>query len=107
MLLPRGVTGIESRKQGSPSFTDYQSFRGHCYTAAREAGWSVREVLTPRQATACNYAMAVLASGDAAIAVVVNGVFPVLAFATPPADGQLALDFAACPALTAAFEPFG
>jgi hypothetical protein len=101
------VTGIESRKEGSPSFTDYQAFRGHCYAAAREAGWSVREVLAPRQAMACNHALAVLASHDSTIAVALNGVFPLLSFATPPRDGQLGLDFADCPVLGAAFEQLG
>ncbi len=107
MFLPRGVTGIESRKEGSPSVTDYHAFRGHCYAASSEGGWAVREVLAPRQSMACNYALAVLASGDATLAVALNGVFPLLAFATPPSGGQITLDFADCPALRAAFEQFG
>jgi hypothetical protein len=101
------VTGIESRKEGPPSYTDYQAFRGHCYVAAREAGWSVREVMAPRQSVACNYALAVLASGESSIAVALNGVFPLLAFAAPPEDGRLDLDFADCPGLGAAFERLG
>ena len=107
MILPRGVTGIESVKDGSPCCTDYQAFRGHCHAVAREAGWSVQEVLAPRQAIACNYALAVLASRRSAIAVALNGVFPLLAFVTPPAEEQLDLDFADSPELGAAFERLG
>ncbi|OWK45481.1 hypothetical protein [Fimbriiglobus ruber] len=107
MLLSRGVTGIESRKDGSPSLSDYQAFRGHCYITAREAGWSVREVLAPRQAIACNYALAVFASRESAITAVLNGVFPLLAFADPPTEGQLDLDFVDCAALGSAFEQLG
>jgi hypothetical protein len=107
VILPRGVTGIEGRTEGTPSFTDYRAFRGHCYAAAREAGWDVREVSAPHREMACNYAWAVLASSDAGLAVVLNGVFPLLAFVSPPAAGQIALDFTDCAALGAAFETLG
>jgi hypothetical protein len=107
VFLPQGVTGIEGRKEGSPSCSDYQAFRGHCYAVAREAGWSVREVLVPRQTIACNYTLAVFASREGVIAAVLNGVFPLLAFASPPTDGQVALDFADCPALESVFKQFG
>jgi hypothetical protein len=107
VLLPRGVTGIESRKEESPSFADFRAFRGHCYAAAREAGWSVREVLAPRQPIACNYALAVFTRHNETIAAVLNGVFPLLAFVLPPAEGQLEFDFVDCPALGAAFEQLG
>jgi hypothetical protein len=107
VLLPRGVTGIESRKEGPPSCADFQSFREHCYLAAREAGWSLRELRAPRQSIACNYALAVLAFRESAIAATLNGVFPLLAFATPPAEGQVELDFVDCPELGAAFERLG
>ncbi len=107
MYLLRGVTGIESHKEGSPSFSDYQAFRGHCYAAAREASWSVREVRASRQAISCNYALAVFAARTSTIAVALNGVFPLLAFTTPPAEGQLDLEFTDCPELGAAFEQFG
>jgi hypothetical protein len=107
VLLPRGVTGIESRKEGAPSSTDFQAFRGHCYAAARMAGWSVRDVLAPRQPVACNYAAAVFARREEAIAAALNGVFPLLAFAVPPADGQFDLDFTDCPELGTAFEQLG
>ena len=82
-------------------------FGAHCYAAAREAGWSVREVLTPRQPIACNYALAVFTRHDLTIAAALNGVFPLLAFAIPPTEGQVVLDFADCPELGIAFEQFG
>ena len=107
MLLLRGVTGIESRKEGAPSFADFRSFHGHCYVAACEAGWSVREVLAPRQSIACNYALAVFTRRKETIAAVLNGVFPLLAFVIPPTDGQLELDFIDCPGLGTAFEQLG
>jgi hypothetical protein len=50
--LPRGVTGIENRKEGPPSCADFKSFREHCYLAAREAGWSLRVLRAPRQSIA-------------------------------------------------------
>ena len=68
MLLPRGVTGIEDRHDGPPSYIDYRAFRGHCYAAAREAGWTVREVLAPHAPIACNYALAVFEFHQSAIA---------------------------------------
>ena len=107
MILPRGVTGIESRKEGPPSYTDFHAFRGHCYVAARDAGWSVLEVLTPQRPIACNYALAVFTRHKETIAVVLNGVFPFLAFVIPPAEGQIELDFADCPELGTAFEQLG
>ncbi len=107
MLLLRGVTGVESRKEGSPSFTDYGAFRRHCYAVAREASWSVQEVRTPRQAIACNYALAVFASRESAIAAVLNGVFPLLAFATPPAEEQFDLEYADRPELATVFGRLG
>jgi hypothetical protein len=107
VLLPRGVTGIESRREGSPSFTDFQAFRGHCYGAARKAGWSVQGVLTPRQPIACNYALAVFRHREDSIAAALNEVFPLLAFVIPPAEGQLSLDFADCPELGSAFVQLG
>jgi hypothetical protein len=107
VLLPRGVTGIERRKEGAPSPTDFQAFRGHCYAASRAGGWSVREVLGPRQPIACNYALAVFARREETIAAALNGVFPLLAFAIPPAEGQVDLDFTDCPELGATFEQLG
>jgi hypothetical protein len=56
---------------------------------------------------ACNYALALFSFRDDAIAVVLNGVFPLLVFATPPKEGQLNLDFADCPVLAAEFEQVG
>jgi hypothetical protein len=107
VLLPRGVTGIESRREGAPSFADFRAFRGHCHAAAREAGWSVREVLAPRQPIACNSALAVFTRRDESIAAALNGVFPLLAFVVPPGEGQLDLDSADCPELGTAFEQLG
>jgi hypothetical protein len=107
MLLPRGVTGIEGRKEGPPSSSDYRAFRQHCYAAARGVGGSVHEVLAPRRPMACNYALALIGFRDTTVAVALNGVFPLLAFAAPPADWQDALDFTDCPELAAQFEQFG
>jgi hypothetical protein len=67
-------------------------------------GWSVLGVLAPRQPIACNYALAVFTRHQETIAAVLNGVFPLLAFVTPPTEGQLELDFVDCPELGAAFE---
>jgi hypothetical protein len=107
MLLPRGVTGIWGREDGPTSFSDYPAFRGHCYDVARRLGASVRLVLTPRQAIACNYALAQFRLRDAEVAAVLNGVHPFLAFAAPPTDGQVRLDFADCPELAAEFDRIG
>lgn len=107
MLLPRGVTGLEGRYDGPPSYTDYRSFRGHCHAAAREAGWTVREVLAPHASVACNYGLAVFEFRQSAIAALVNGVFPFLAFAAPPAEGQIKFEYTDCPVLGAAFTRLG
>jgi hypothetical protein len=107
VLLPKGVTGIESRKEATPSYTDFQAFRERCYAAAREAGWSVQEILAPRQPITCNYALAVFTHHEETVAAVLNGVFPLLAFVIPPTDGELELDFVDCPKLGAVFEQLG
>jgi hypothetical protein len=107
MLLPCGVTGIEGRKEGPPSCSDYRLFRQHCYAVTRGIGGSVHEVLAPRRPMACNYALALLGFRDTTVAVALNGVFPLVAFAGPPAESQDALDFTDCPEVAALFEQFG
>jgi hypothetical protein len=56
---------------------------------------------------ACNYALALIELRDKTVAVVLNEVFPMLAFAVPPTDGQARLDFADCPDLAVEFERLG
>jgi hypothetical protein len=107
VFLLRGVTGIATRKEGSPSFTDYQAFCGHCYEAARQVGGSVQAVLAPRQTMACNYALALIGLHEETVAVLLNGVLPLLAFAVPPADGQIRLHFIDRLELAAEFERLG
>lgn len=83
MLLPPYVTGLYGRKEGPTSLTDYRAFRGHCYSAAREVGGAVRNVLAPRwEDRPCSYGIADIERRDEVVTVMVNGVFPLLGFVT-------------------------
>ena len=61
----------------------------------------------PAATIACNYALALFARRGETIGAALDGVFPLLAFVIPPAEGQLDLDFADCPELGAAFVRLG
>jgi hypothetical protein len=110
MELRRGITGIQGRKDPSPAppLSDLKAFRSHCHSAAREVGARLRTVQDRNEALgACNYAIARFELPDATVAVLLNAVHPVLAFAEWPAEGQLAFEYVDCPKLAEVFRTLG
>lgn len=108
MVLPGGVTGFGDRGDEPLAVTDVRAFRGHCHKAARQAGGLVVSVGHPNPDGLCrNFAVAVLALPAGELAAVLNAHHPLVAFADPPADGEMALRFRDCPDLAAAFNSFG
>jgi hypothetical protein len=107
MILQKGITGLSWGNLQPQATSNYRAFRGHCYEAARESGAFIRSILTPRSVMACNYALAVFDFSDTSVAVLLNEVFPLLAFAVPPAEGQVLLEFVDFPKLAAEFERWG
>jgi hypothetical protein len=110
MELRRGITGIQGRKDPPPEppLSNLKAFRSHCHAAAREVGARLGAVQGRSEALgACNYAIARFEFSDSTIAVLLNAVHPILAFARWPAEGQVAIEFVDCPKLAEVFQTLG
>jgi hypothetical protein len=55
----------------------------------------------------CNFAVANFELSDAALALLLNVIHPIVAFAKPPIEGQVIFDYVDCPKLAEAFRSFG
>ena len=108
MVLPGGITGFWDRGDESLTVTDVRAFRGHCHDAARRAGGRVKSFVYPNPDGLCrNFAVGLIALPAGDVAAALNAHHPVVAFADPPAVGEMALRFRDCPELAAAFRSFG
>lgn len=108
MVLPGGIAGFWSRGDEPLPMTDMRAFRGHCHEAARRAGGRVVSVTHPNpDGLRRNFAVATLTLPAGEVAVVLNAHQPLVAFADPPAGGEMGLRFRDCPVLATAFESFG
>ena len=107
MRLPRGITGFWESGEDPPPATDLRAFRGHCHAAAHCVGGRVHSVMEPNPGGVCrNFAVGVLVLTYDAVAVVLNAHYPILAFADPPAEGDVLLQFTDCPELADVFSAF-
>lgn len=105
-----GITGIHGWKDPTlePPLTNLKSFHAHCHHAARATGAKVLTSRDPYEAgIPSNYAMARIVFSNGVVAVFVNSVRPIIAFATDPAEGQIAFEYIDCPKLAEAFLAFG
>jgi hypothetical protein len=110
MDLQLGITGIQGRKDPlpKPPFTDLNAFRSHCHLAARAVGANLGCIEDPYEANKqCNYAMARFEFSDTPLAVLLNVVHPIVAFAKWPGEGQLIFEYIDCPRLAEEFRIFG
>lgn len=108
--LQRGVTGIYGCKDKSPvdSKTDLKAFRSDCHSVARALGAKIVAIKDRYdQVGVCNFAIAYIVFHDDTIAVLLNAVFPVLAFAKPPKEGQVSFDYVDCPKVAREFKSVG
>lgn len=110
MELQRGVTGIQGRNEPSPlpPTSDLKAFRSHCYLAARTVGSNLGGIEDPYEAgRICNYAIARFEFSDAAVAVLLNVAYPILAFAKCPKEGQIVFEYIDSPKLAEVFRTLG
>ena len=110
MELQRGITGIHGRNDPptEPQFSDVRAFRSHCHLAARKVGARLRTIQGYTEAArVCNYAIARFEFPDSTVAVLLNAVHSVVAFAKWPAEGQGAFEYIDHPRLADAFQALG
>lgn len=96
MKLQRGITGLQGRKDPPPEapYSDLIAFRAHCYSAARAVGARLLTVQDRNEAIgACNYAIARFEFSDSVVAVLLNWIYPIVAFTSLPAEGQLTFEY--------------
>ena len=109
MELQRGITGIQSTKDPMPvlASTDLKAFRSHCHEAARALGAKVPNIKNRWDGVGiCNFAIARFDFSDSNVAVLLNVIHPILAFAKYPAYGETVFEFADCPKLAQLFRSF-
>jgi hypothetical protein len=109
MELQLGITGIQGHKDPAPEppFTNLKAFHSHCHHAARESGATVQAIRDPFEAGPSNYAMARIQFSDCVVAVFVNSVRPIIAFAKNPVEGQITFEYIDYPKLASVFLAFG
>lgn len=110
MELQLGITGIQGRKDPGPEppLTNLAAFRSHCHHAARVTGAKVMSIRDPYDGgNPSNYAIARFEFSDGVVAVFVNSVRPIIAFAKDPAEGQIGFEYIDCPILAEAFLASG
>jgi hypothetical protein len=110
MELERGITGIQGRKDHSPEppLSDLKAFRSRCHVAARIVGAKIQSIQDPREAAKlCNYAMARFEFSDCVVAVLLNLIHPIVAFAKYPVEGQIIFEYIDHASLAQAFRTFG
>jgi hypothetical protein len=105
MELQLGITGIQAHKDAvpEPPFSDLTAFHSHCHHAARRIGGKVQAIRDPCEGGASNFAMAHIQFSDCVVAVLLNSVRPILAFAKCPAEGQIVFEYIDHPRLAEAF----
>jgi hypothetical protein len=110
MELQLGITGQQGRKDPAPEppFTDLKAFHSHCHYAARVTGAKVQAIRDPCEGGILNnYAIARVEFSDTVVAVLVNKVRPIIAFAKCPRDWQITFEYIDCPTLANAFLEIG
>lgn len=110
MKLELGITSDKCRKGpvAEPPYTDLQAFHSHCYHAARVTGAKVQAIRDPHEGgSPSNYSMAHFQFSDTVVAVLVNRIRPIIAFAKWPVGGQIIFEYIDCPILADAFLSVG
>jgi hypothetical protein len=110
MQLLRGITGIYGPNDDPPVVptTDLKAFRSHCYLAARAAEAKVQAIEDRYDGIGiCNFAVAYFEFSDTVVALMLNVVYPVIAFAKCPVEGQIIFEYVDCPKLADEFRSLG
>jgi len=95
MELQLGITGIQGRKNPAPEppFTNLKAFHSDCHHAARMTGAKVQAIRDPYEGgIPSNYAVARIQFSDTEVAVLVNSVRPIIAFAKCT-EGQIRFEY--------------
>jgi len=88
--------------------SDLKAFRSNCHAAARNVGARLRTVQDRNEAVGyCNYAIAFFKFSDSAVAVLLNAVYPIIAFATWPTGHEVHFNYIDHPKLAEAFRELG
>jgi hypothetical protein len=95
--LPQGVTGFNA----PGSFITFSDFEHACARAARELNGRVDSAREAYQEPTPNFheTIITLERSPYKIRVVCNAHYPIVAFATPPRQGEMLLEFVDCPEL--------
>jgi hypothetical protein len=110
MELELGITGIQGRKDPAPEppLTDLKAFHSHCHHAARVTGGKLQSIRDAYEGgIPNNYAIARIQFSDTVVAVLVNSIRPILAFAKCTAESQITFEYIDCPKLADAFHEVG
>jgi hypothetical protein len=110
MELQLGITGQQGRKDPAPEppLTNLKAFHSHCHHAARVTGAKVQAIRDPYEGgSSGNYAIARIQFSDTVVAVLVNEIRPIIAFAKCPVEGQITFEYIDCPKLADAFLEVG
>ena len=109
MELKVGITGIQGRNDPAPEppLTNLEAFHSHCHHAAHLTGAKVQAIRDPYVDGPSNYAIARIQFSDNVVAVLVNAIRPIIAFAKCAAEGQVTLEYIDCPKLADAFLEVG
>ena len=83
--------------------TDLKAFRSHCHLAARVAGAKEKAIKDLHDGFGvCSFAVASFEFSDGQhVALLLNVVYPVIAFAKCPVEGQIIFEYVDCPKLAA------
>jgi hypothetical protein len=110
MQLLRGITGIYGPNDDPPVVptTDLKAFRLHCYHAASAVGANVQAIKDRYDGIGvCNFAVAYFEVSDTVVALLLNVVYPVIAFANCPVEGQIIFEYVDCQKLAEEFRSLG
>ena len=104
--LPRGVTGFWSVRDCPAPSTNEQEFRAYCHTVARQLGGTVTKYEGPHDNYPRNFASTTLQVLNSSVLVLLNGHYPLMAFAKPPGRSSMFAEFVDAPELAAEFHKF-
>lgn len=107
VVLPRGITGFRHVDDPPLPVCNMRLFRGRCDIASHAVGGRVVSTESSLRRVEASFVCVTLELLSGPVSVVLNRIYPVLAFVVPPSHHPDKLRFVDVPALSGAFRDFG